>query len=1138
MKTFCRLVAIAAVISPGVFAAEVPVVRSCDVVVVGGASAAVSAAVSAKEAGAEVFLIAPRPYLGEDIAGTMRLVREEGDDIRSHIFRRFFDPASVDAKGLGYSYTTDIKPNAKTHSDPKGDCLNDGLVGRMANDSVQYDGDVTITADLGGVKKIANVRLDTYVRWPPDRPNVKNNGAITHSVSFSTSADGKAWSSPVEVNDPDQAGSDVISFSVSLAAECRYVRLVCVKDVTCPRQLLAELVIYPVIDNPHAFAKRTTPFTVKRTLDKALLAANVPYLTGSVVCDVVKDAGGAFAGVVMANRSGRQIVLAKTLIDATPRAFAARLAGGRTKEFQEGVYPFHRIVVAGEEPKGEGVKARVLSGPFVVSVNNGLKHEKFPSVIEARIWDCEIMIPMKDGSARSFAAAEQIARDRTFVPTLVDAANKMTLAMPDRFICKASCDFWRGADALNIAALEPEGTKGVYVLGARAGLSDDAMKEMMKVGNCLMAGARAGLAAAKEAKMLPKRGGRLVGAVLGEAISGVLGEHHGVLPQYLTTAKSKVELDDKLPVLAACDTVVVGAGTGGAPAGIAAARHGACTIVCEYLYVEGGVQTDGLIGKYYFGNRVGFTREVDAGVRQTGSVFPMAKSEWYRREQRKAGCEIWFGAFANGIVVKDGRVAGVVVVMDDGTRGVVKCRNAIDATGNAELPAMAGEETEFITDDELSVQGAGQAQRLLGSMMANSDIGFVDDTDAADLFYFALRSRLSLPENTWDQAQIVNSRERRRMIGAFYMRAQDVVNGRTYPDVVLRTRSNFDSHGQTRDAMFFIQDPGHKPMFVNLPYRCLLPKKLEGLLVTGLGVSAHRDAMPILRMQPDIQNQGYAAGTAAAMAVKDGVDVRNIDIKALQKHLFEKKILRGEDLVAEDNFPLPDEVFDIATAECADDYKGFPVLMTDPARALPRLRAAYHAAEGESKFVYAHVLAMMGVADGEKRLLAKFEAMPWDKGWNFRGMGQFNRSVSWVDSYAIALGRCRSKAAVPALIAKANELTDKSRYSHFRAIALAFEGIGDRAAIPVLADILRRDGIAGHWQEMSANPPVIPGYQNPLGDRERTLSLREICIARALFRLGDTSDGLGRRILEAYAQDPRRAYAKHAQLVLDGKDRR
>ena len=82
------------------------------------------------------------------------------------------------------------------------------------------------------------------------------------------------------------------------------------------------------------------------------------------------------------------------------------------------------------------------------------------------------------------------------------------------------------------------------------------------------------------------------------------------------------------------------------------------------------------------------------------------------------------------------------------------------------------------------------------------------------------------------------------------------------------------------------------PAYVgDLPYRCLLPKGIEGLLVTGLGASADRDAMTLIRMQADLENQGYAAGTAAAMAVERAVDVRKVDVKALQKKLVEMGIL-------------------------------------------------------------------------------------------------------------------------------------------------------------------------------------------------------------------------------------------------------
>jgi len=62
-----------------------------------------------------------------------------------------------------------------------------------------------------------------------------------------------------------------------------------------------------------------------------------------------------------------------------------------------------------------------------------------------------------------------------------------------------------------------------------------------------------------------------------------------------------------------------------------------------------------------------------------------------------------------------------------------------------------------------------------------------------------------------------------------------------------------------------------------------LPKGLEGIAVTGLGASAHRDAMPVIRMQPCLQNQGYAVGWAAAIAAKNNQKIRYIDIKDLQK---------------------------------------------------------------------------------------------------------------------------------------------------------------------------------------------------------------------------------------------------------------
>lgn len=974
------LLACQAVCAAGIIESEktLPLVQDVDVVIVGGSSGAVAAACTAAKEGAKVFLAAPRPYLGEDVAGKLRLRGEEGDDSRCGLSKSIFA----------------------------------GMAGR------------------------------------------------------------------------------------------------------------------------------TTPLKVKKTLDEALLTAGIPFLTGAHATEPLIDAEGKLSGVVIADRSGRQAIKAKVVIDATERGWLARAAGGQATPFPSGNYTFRRTVVAGQAPRAENVRVKELFGLYDARVT-GIKPPKgMPDSIQGRLFECEITLPMKDGSERAFAEAEQKARDLTFVPTQLESADTMSLVPPDLIKGQASSQaLWQGADALDVKVLQPEGTEYLFLLSAMADVSRQAAEQMMKPGNLMALGERVGSEAARVAKRRRVVADVRVGGNLKAPFAGVtVGEHAQGLPGYLCNTSGSVRAEAReLPVLAECDVLVAGAGTGGGPAGIAAARQGAKTIVCEYIYQMGGVQTDGLIGLYYWGNRVGFTGEIDKGVKETGAVFSQCKSEWYRSQNRKAGAEVWYGTMVSGVIVEDGKLTGVIVLTSNGVRGVIRCKVAIDATGNAELAALAGEETEFITSAEVALQGVGQTPRTLGASYTNTDIGFLDDTDAADLCFFALRSRTSMGEGIWDQAQVINSRERRRLIGAFYMSPLDVVNERTYPDVVVQPFSNFDSHGYTVHEQFFIEDPGHKGMKVNLPYRCLLPKKLEGLLVTGLGISAHRDAMPILRMQPDVQNQGYAAGVAAAMAVRAGVTVRKVDIPALQRHLIDMKILPEEVLAMRDSFPLQDAKFALAVQSLTNNYEGLSVVLTDYGRSLPLLKAACLKAERpEARFAYAHVLGMMGQPDGEDELIAKVKGMSWDKGWNFRGMGQFNRSVSWVDSYIIALGRAKSKKALPVLLDKAQALSATNEFSHFRSVAMALESIGDRSAAPVLGELLAKPDMTGHAIKMQAKLSVIPGYTNEAGDKERSVCLRELAVARALYRLGDF-ESRGEKVLRAYADDPRGAYAKHAKLVLAGK---
>ena len=579
------------------------------------------------------------------------------------------------------------------------------------------------------------------------------------------------------------------------------------------------------------------------------------------------------------------------------------------------------------------------------------------------------------------------------------------------------------------------------------------------------------------------------------------------------------------------DVVVAGGGTGGGPAALAAARAGAKTLVVEYQHVLGGVATEGRIGGYggyYDGNVTGFTTELDRGAKALGNgcAYFFAESEFLRRGIVAAGGEVWLGAMVSGAEVKSGRLMAVKVTMPDGSRVSVPCKTAVDATGNCDLAAAAGCATEYIDSTELSVQGAGMAGQPLGVACCNSDIGFVDETDAEDLCAFALRSRLSLPDRIWNQSSLVDSRERRRIVGCFRITPIDLLLGRTYPDTVCIAESRFDTHGQTVHPVFFMRGTGKRTsgrIRGNVPFRALLPRDVDGVVVTGLGISAHRDSMPVLRMKADIRNMGYAAGIAAATAAKSGRTLREIDVKALQRRLVEMGNLPEKVLHDADSMPLPDEALAAAAKRLPNGWDGIAELLSDPVRAMPILKR-------ETSFEAMYVRAMLGDQDAAPALIKRLDGATWDEGWNFKGMSQYERSVSQMDAVVIALGLTRSKNALPVLDSLARQLTGESEYSHFRAIARACDSVGGRTAAEILAGLLKLPNVAGHAIS-AVTPQPIPGYSDIAMNKERSDVLRELCVAAALCRLGDP-DGSAERSLMAYLDDPRRIYANFARRVL------
>lgn len=1110
-------------------ARDIPIAYDVDVVVVGGSSAAVAAAVAAAEDGAKVFLAAPRPYLGEDLCATYRLWLEPDEVLEDPLAKELFEvPPSL--TGIPYTYEAD-QPSTGKHIDSQPPrMLRDGQWGTAYTQSVEYKNDVTISIDLGKKQEISRLHV-MFFQGP--------RGYEVESLTFQGSEDGEEWK-PLAVLENDQLDKGqfvnaAIHLSRDVTGRVRYVKCLAKKTGRSERMLIGEI----LIEGPNQTVKPeglrvTTPMQVKRTLDKALLDAGVPFLYTCYATDLLRDSRGELAGIVMANRAGRQAVKAKTIIDATDRAWIARMAGAEFEAYPTGPQTFKRIVVGGSERSGPGVKSRrirlrnPIGGKSPIAFGTGSWATKYNvpmTTAHPELIEYTLTTAMKDGSFASFAEAEQVARDSTFHPQQVEESEVLFQIPPDPMKGEASqSGAWAGAAAVELAAFRPKGVARMFVLGGCADVSRDAAAALIRPTEFIPLGQRIGKLAAKEAQAIPTLAGvRVPAAKMPVAVSGDVGEAlAGLRPtqQELPTVSADAGC---IPVIGEYDVVVVGGGTAGAPAGIGAARQGAKTLVVEYLHGLGGVGTTGYIGIYCAGYRKGFTEETEAGIKEIGSPsYVIGKKEWWRSEVRKAGGDIWFGTLGCGALVENGKVKGVVVATPEG-RGVVLCHTVVDATGHADVAAAAGAECMYTGSSHIALQGAGLSQSEPGATYINTDWTFIDESDMIDVWSAYVVAKEKYP-GAYDMAQLIDTRERRRIVGDYVLTPLDIVNQRTFADTVgISNGGKLDKHGYTIHPFYLINN--WKGGMTYTPYRCLLPKGLDGILVTGVGLSAHVDAIPSIRMQPGVQNLGYAAGVAAAMVTKAGIPTRSIELKALQSHLASNACLTPQVLEHTDSFPLPNASVEAAVEKLATkDYSGLGAIMASEDRSITLMREAYQdaATSPDGKLRCAHVLAMLGDPTGIEALIAKIrEAKEFDEG----RIDVYFPWVTWLDSYLIALGRTKDPRALEPLLEKLTLLAEneKSQVSHYRALALALEALGNPAAAKPLGEAMKKLEIEG--MAVTETADLTAGERNRSGQRDLTL-------ARVLYRLGD-HEGLGRRILEQYARDVRGHYARHAQAVLE-----
>ncbi|MDE0761636.1 MAG: FAD-dependent oxidoreductase, partial [Planktomarina sp.] len=107
----------------------------------------------------------------------------------------------------------------------------------------------------------------------------------------------------------------------------------------------------------------------------------------------------------------------------------------------------------------------------------------------------------------------------------------------------------------------------------------------------------------------------------------------------------------------------------------------------------------------------------------------------------------------------------------------------------------------------------------------------------------------------------VGVRQTRQLVGEYVVTKDDVTSRRYFEDTVCRGRDYYT------------------------PYRALLPKGIDNLIVAGRHYSAEFEAQKMSREIPPCMVQGEASGVAASLALNGNLAFRDVDPKAIQKQM-------------------------------------------------------------------------------------------------------------------------------------------------------------------------------------------------------------------------------------------------------------
>lgn len=394
----------------------------------------------------------------------------------------------------------------------------------------------------------------------------------------------------------------------------------------------------------------------------------------------------------------------------------------------------------------------------------------------------------------------------------------------------------------------------------------------------------------------------------------------------------------QIPILADTDVLVVGGGPAGVAAAIAASRAGAETYIVERYNHLGGLWTGGLVlpllsthGAGKNGKRLQVIRGIggemakrllDMGMalhEENPVVDPEAAKYVLDDMIFDAGVKVLYHTWGANAIMDGDRIRGVFIESKSGRQAVL-AKVVIDCTGDGDVYHWCGESFEEMKYHIGLVHRLGNTDRVDRSAPGFKEIYLGDETPIPSVRWYNMHGEteqsgtdmlnLSRLQQKYRKQIWKNTEEIRKQPGyeqvylldtasQLGVRASRILDGEyrlTLEDTM--TFKSFDDAIGVSGAWTTIMYKG-QPVARNdrpywqIPYRSLLPKKTDNLIVAGRCFCFEKALIEDTRIIGTCLITGHGAGAAAALAVRSNERPRDIDRKALHKLLLEQHVWLG-----------------------------------------------------------------------------------------------------------------------------------------------------------------------------------------------------------------------------------------------------